>query len=82
VPLFYVLVKFPFFSPVFENVVAYVDKGTQIGNHKQKNNKNEIDSVSKKEMNVVKMMTNPVEMRDCRKPIKCNTDYLKIRFSG
>lgn len=34
----------------------------------QKNNNNETDSVSKKEMNVVKMMTNPVKMRNCRKP--------------
>jgi len=47
-----------------------------------KNNKNEIDSDSKKEINVVKMMTNPVKMRDCRKPIKCTTDYPKMEFFG
>jgi hypothetical protein len=35
-----------------------VDKGKQI---KKNHRKNEIDSASKKEMNVVKMMTNPVK---------------------
>jgi hypothetical protein len=59
-----------------------VDKDTNWKNKSQKNNKNEIYNVSKKEMNVIKMMTNPVEMRNCRKPIKCTIDYLKIGFSG